>query len=92
MHLLVDNSAEPGLALNNSIRNSHLLAQSGEEDDQLNRVDVVRDEHKRSLLGLDESDHVVQTVLDSVWLLADVLLFLALADGGGLLEQTVFLL
>lgn len=35
---------------------------------------------------------MVQTVLDSVGLLADVLLLLALLDGGGLLEETLLLL
>lgn len=35
---------------------------------------------------------MVETVLDCVWLLADVLLLLALLDGGGLLQQTLLLL
>jgi hypothetical protein len=35
---------------------------------------------------------VVETVLCGVWLLANILLLLALLDGGGLLQQTLLLL
>jgi hypothetical protein len=35
---------------------------------------------------------VVETVLDGVWLLADIFLLLALLDGGSLLQQTLLLL
>ena len=90
--LLVDDRSETGLALHNGVWDTHLLAQRGEENDELDRVDVVGDEDKRSLLVLDQTDNVVETVLGSVGLLADVLLLLALRDGGGLLVQTVLLL
>lgn len=91
-HLLVDDGTETSLALDNSVRDTHLLAEGGEEDDKLDGVNVVGDEDQRSLLVLDETDDVVQTVLDSVGLLADILLLLALLDGGGLLEETLLLL
>ena len=50
------------------------------------------DEDKRSLLVLNETNNVVETVLDVVGLLADVLLLLALGDGGGLTLETLLLL
>ena len=92
MYLLVHDSSKTSLALHDGVRNTHLAAESGQEDDELDRVDIVRDQHQRSLLSLDESDDVVETVLDGVRLLAHVLLLLALGDGGGLLVQTLFLL
>jgi len=90
--LLVDDRAETGLALHDSVGDTHLLAERGKEDDELNGLDIVGDEDKRSLLVLDEADNVVQAVLDGVGLLADVLLLLALLDGGGLLQETLLLL
>lgn len=91
-HLLVNNSSQAGLALDNGVRNTHLAAESGQEDDQLNRVDIVGDQNQGSLLVLDQANDVVQTVLDGVGLLGDILLLLALLDGGGLLQQTLLLL
>ena len=90
--LLVDDGTETGLALDDGVRDTHLAAESGQEDNQLNGVDVVGDQDKGSLLVLNQADNVVQTVLDVVGLLGDILLLLALGDGGGLLVQTVLLL
>merc|ERR1712115_773063 len=90
--LLVNDRPETGLALHDGVWHTHLPAQSRKEDDHLDRVDVVGDEHQRGLLSLDESHDVVETVLDGVRLLGGVLLLLALADGGGLLVQTLLLL
>ena len=91
-HLLVDDSAESGLALDDGVGDSHLAAESGEEDNQLNGVDIVGDEDERGLLVLNQANNVVETVLDDVGLLADVLLLLALGDGSGLLGETLLLL
>jgi len=91
-YLLVHNRAETGLALDDGVRHTHFPAKRWQEDDQLNRVNVVRDKHQRGLFGLDEGHDVVETVLDGVRLLADILLLLALAHGSGLLVQTVLLL
>lgn len=88
----MNNSTETGLALDDGVGHTHLLAERRKEDNELDGVDVVGDEDKRGLLVLDEADHVVQTVLDSVGLLADILLLLALLDGGSLLEETLLLL
>lgn len=91
-NLLVDDSAEAGLALDDGVRDTHLAAKSGKEDDQLDGVNVVGDEDKGSLLVLDQANDVVETVLDGVGLLGDILLLLALSDGGSLLGETLLLL
>jgi len=90
--LLVDDGTETGLALDDGVRDTHLLAERRKEDNELDGVDVVGDEDKRSLLVLDQADNVVETVLDGVGLLGDILLLLALLDGGSLLEETLLLL
>lgn len=89
--LLVDDGTETGLALDDGVGDTHLAAESRKEDDKLDRVNVVGDQDESRLLGLDEGDNVVETVLDDVGLLADILLLLALSDGGGLLLETLLL-
>lgn len=91
-NLLVDDSAETGLALDDGVRDTHLAAESGKEDDQLNWINVVGDQDKRSLLVLDQANDVVETILDGVRLLGDILLLLALRNGSGLLGETLLLL
>ena len=88
----MDNGSETGLALDDGVGNTHLAAESREEDDELNRVDIVGDQDERGLLVLNQANNVVETVLDNVGLLADILLLLALLDGGSLLEETLLLL
>lgn len=91
-HLLVNDGTQTGLALDDGVRNAHLAAKRGQEDDELNGVDIVGNQDQRSLLVLDQTNDVVQTVLDSVGLLGDILLLLALFDCGGLLQKTLLLL
>lgn len=88
----MDDSAETSLALDDGVGDAHLLAERRKEDNQLNGVNIVGDQDKRSLLVLNQTNNVVETVLDGVGLLADVLLLLALLDGGGLLQETLLLL
>jgi len=88
----VDDRSETGLALDNGVWDTHLLAESGKEDNELDGVDIVGDEDEGSLLVLNEANNVVETVLDGVGLLGDILLLLALGDGGGLLGQALLLL
>lgn len=88
----MDNSTETSLALDNGVRDTHLAAESGKEDNQLNGVNVVGDEDKGSLLVLNEANNVVKTVLDVVGLLGDILLLLALGNGGSLSVETLLLL
>ena len=92
VYLLVYDSSETSLALHDGVRDTHFAAESGQEDDELDRVNIVRDQDQRSLLCLDESDDVIETVLDGVRLLAHILLLLSLGDSGGLLVQTLLLL
>ena len=40
----MDNRAEPGLALDDGVGDTHLAAKSREEDDQLDGVNVVGDQ------------------------------------------------
>lgn len=90
--LLVDDRAETSLALDNGVWDTHLAAESWKEDNELNWVDIVWNEDEGGLLILDQANNVVETVLDGVWLLGDVLLLLALSDGGSLLDETLLLL
>ena len=62
--LLVNDCAETGLGFNNHVRDTHLAAEGREEDDELDGVDVVRDNDERGLLRLDERNAVVEPVLD----------------------------
>ena len=91
-YLLVDNRSQPGLALDDGVWDTHLPAESRQEDNELDWIDVIGDQDQAGLLVLDQANDVVETVLDGVWLLADILLLLALGDGGGLLEQALLLL
>lgn len=91
-YLLVDDSAETSLALDDGVGDTHLPAQGRKEDDKLDRVNIVGDEDQSGFLGLNERNDVVETVLHGVGLLADVLLLLALGDSGGLLVDALLLL
>ena len=71
--LLVDDGAEAGLALDDDVGDTHLAAERGYENDELNRVDVVRNDDEGRLLGLDEGNAVVQAVLDKEGLLGVLL-------------------
>ena len=93
--LLVDDGTESGLVLDNHVRHSHLSAERREEDDELDRVNVVGDHDEVGLLGLDEGDDVVESVLDEQGLLVGLLLDGLVAGGNlglSLLQQTSLLL
>lgn len=92
-NLLVNNGSETGLALNDGVRNTHLLAKSGKEDHQFNGVNVVGDKNQRSLLVFDQTNNVVKTVLHYIRLLANKRsLILAVLDSRSFLDQTLLLL
>ena len=88
----MDNSTKTSLALDNGVWDTHLTAKSRKENNQLDGVNVVGDQNERGLLVLDQTDNVVETVLDVVGLLGDVLLLLALSDSGSLSVETLLLL
>ena len=67
--LLVDDRAKTGLALDDNVGNTHLATESRQEDDKLDRVNIVSDDNEVRLLGLDKSNNVVEAVLDEKRLL-----------------------
>jgi len=64
--LLVDDSTEARLALDDDVGDVHLSAKSGQPDNELNGLDVVSNHDKLGLLLLNQSGDVVQSVLDAV--------------------------
>ena len=58
------NSSEASFTLHNDVGNDHLAAQGGEEDDELDGVNVVRDDDEGGFLGFNEGDDVVEAVFD----------------------------
>ena len=61
--LLAGDNTETGLSLDDDVGDTHLSAEGGQEDNELDGVDVVGDHDELGLLGLDERDNVVETVL-----------------------------
>ena len=59
--LLVHDGSETSLTFHDDVEDAHLAAQGGEEDDELDGVDVV---HVGGFLGDDEGDDVVEAVSD----------------------------
>jgi len=84
--LLVDDCAEASLGLDDDVRDTHLAAESRQENHEFNRVNVVGDYHQVRFLRLNESNAVVQAVLDEHRLLR-VLVFRLLVLGGGLRDS-----
>lgn len=76
--LLVDESAESGLSLNEHERDLLSPAELGQPHNDLDGVDVVGDDHKLGLAFLDESCNVVESVLDN----GTLFLFDGLLPGG----------
>ena len=90
--LLVDDGAEARLALDDRVGDAHLAAERGQEDNELDRVDVIGDEDEGGFLVLDERDDVIEAVFHGEGLLGGIFFLLALLDGRGFLEQALFLL
>lgn len=90
--LATDDGTETSLALDDSVGDTHLAAESGEEDDELDRVDIISDDDEVGLLVLDEGDDVVESRLDEEGLLGLVRL-LSVGEVGSLgLEANLLLL
>jgi hypothetical protein len=66
---LVHSSIKTGLAFHDNVRDTHLAAEGGKKDDELNSVDIVGNDNNSCFLGLDESYDVVQAVLDETGLI-----------------------
>ena len=60
----MDDSAEASLAFHNDVGNPHLATKGGQEDDELDWVDIMSDDNESGLLSLNEGDDVIETVLD----------------------------
>lgn len=88
----MDNRAETSLALDNDVGNTHLPAEGGEEDDEFDGVDIVSNDNKGSLLRLNESNTVVETVLDKQGFLGILSSILALSSLLSLSSKTSLLL
>lgn len=90
--LLVDDGAETRLALDDHVGHTHLAAESGQEDHELDGVDIVSDHDERRLLGLDEGDGVVEAVLDEQGLLGVFGILVLSRSGSGGFQTGLFLL
>ena len=85
-------SPQPRLPLDNRKRHPHLLAQRRQEHHELDRLDIIRNEHQARLLVLHQPHNMIQPVLDRIRLLRHVLLLLAVSNGRRFfLEAFVFL-
>jgi len=90
--LATDDGAETSLTLDDGVRDTHLAAKGGKEDDEFDRVDIVGDDNEVRLLVLDQRNDVVQSRLDEEGLLRLVRL-LAIGEVGSLgLEANLLLL
>ena len=82
--LLVDDLAEAALTLDDAEGDILLAAEGGQPEDELDGVDIMGDDDELGLLGLDELDNVVDTVLHEVGLLGTGVLAGNLALGDAL--------
>jgi len=79
--------------LDNAIRNATLLTKVRNINDQLNRINIMRNNHQLSLLILDQSNAMIQSLLDKVRFFPDLAILLSiLGDGLGLLDKSSLLL
>ena len=75
--LLVDQSAEGSLSLDEGVGDVQLSAEVGQPDDKLDGIDVVGDHNQLGLLVLDELGDVVEAELEVVGLgVLDLLLWI----------------
>jgi len=66
--LLVDELAEACFSLDESIGNTLLAAESGQEDEKLNRINIMSHDNKLSFAWFNELGYVVETELEDDWL------------------------
>jgi len=66
--LLVDELAEACFSLDESIGNTLLAAESGQEDEELNRINIMSHDNKLSFAWFNELGYVVETELEDDWL------------------------
>lgn len=91
-YLLVHHRSQSRLPFDDRIRHPHLPTQRRQENNQLNRIHVIRDEHQARLLVLNQAHHVIEPVFHGIRLLAHILLLLALAHRRSFFMQAFLLL
>ena len=89
--LLANNLSKTSLSLDDSIRHLHLSAKSREPDDNLQRINVVGNQHKGGLLLFDQGGDVFDTIFNNVRL-SGLLNLVTLSTGLGGSQKTVLLL
>jgi len=57
-------ASEPGFVLDDAVGDAHLAAKGGEEQNELNGIDIVGNDDELSLLFLDKPRHVVDSLTD----------------------------
>jgi len=87
--LLVDDGAETGFGLDDDVWDTHLAAQGRDKNDELNGVNVMSNDDEVGLLGLDQSNTVVKTILDEEGFLI-LQPQLGIATCGNIVEPTFF--
>lgn len=60
--LLVDDRSKASLSLDDDVRDTHFSTESRKKNDEFDGVDVMRDNDERCLLGLDQSNDVVEAI------------------------------
>src|SRR5271154_3273565 len=70
----MNNSSKTGLALDNTIRNTSLLAKMRKINNQLNWVNIMRNNNQLSLLLLNQSNTMIQSLLDKDRFLPNLLI------------------
>ena|SRR5579859_6728802 len=79
--------------LDDAVWDTPLLAKMGQVDNQLNRINIMRNDNEFRLLVLNQSNTMVQSLLDEHGFLADFTLLLSiLRDRLGFLDKTSLLL
>lgn len=86
----MNNLSQTSLAFHNAVRNVEAATQSGQEENDLNRVNIVSNNDQTSLLVFNQLGNIVDTKTDTRWALGYSLGLTLLAFFGTLL-QTLFL-
>jgi len=89
--LPASHTTEASLVLHDAIGNAHLAAKSGEEENELDGIDVIGDADQLRLLFLHERRHGVNAVADHGGALGGGVA-LAIGAGLGTLAKTILLL
>jgi hypothetical protein len=90
--LLMDECTESSLSFNEAEWDTHLSAQSWQEDHQFNWDDIVSHDDELGLLVLNQSGYVAETEFDNHWLVSLLLFLLVSLVLGFFLESLSLIL